>query len=166
MLNSISENTFVYDKVSFSSKRIPSYIRENFSILDDGIFLDVEQSEFNLLNSVFASIIMSDPDFKRLNYHEILIDLFNLWNGSLHNLNNQEWSVLLTAYLSDIDIKNASFLIINSDTEIMFYHTENSKDNKENIFIIVKDGEKYNSIYFSDSSKKKIIFDDIISRII
>ena len=166
MLNSIYENSLVCDEVRFSSKRIPSNITERFPKLNNGVLLNVEQSEFNLLNSVFASLIMSDSDFKRLNYHEILTDLFHLWNKSLHNLNNQEWSELLTVYLSEIDIKNASFLFINDDTEIMFYHTENSKNNKENIFIIVKDGEKYNSIYLTDSDKREIIFDDIISRII
>ena len=116
MLNSIYENSLVCDKVRFSSKRIPSNITERFPKLNDGVLLNVEQSEFNLLNSVFASLIMSDSDFKRLNYHEILTDLFHLWNKSLHNLNNQEWSELLTVYLSEIDIKNPSFLFINDES--------------------------------------------------
>lgn len=166
MINSIPEDKLVYEEVRFSSKRIPSNIIETFPILEGGILLDIEQSEFNLLNSVLSSIIMSDPDFKEFNYHEILTELFDIQTRSLHNLNIQEWIELLTAYLSNIDIKNASFLFINSDTEMMFYHNESSKNKKENIFIILKDGEKYNSIYFSDPLKREIIFDDVISRII
>lgn len=166
MINSVAENRLVFDEVKFSSREIPSNITGSHPILDDGILLDVDQSDFNVLNSVLASIVMSDPDFKEINYHEILCDLFNLQDGSLHNLNIQEWIDLLTAYLSNINIKNPSFLFINSNTEMIFYHTVHSENNKENIFIILKDRSKYNAIYFDDLDKRKIIFDDVKSRIV
>lgn len=165
MINSIPENRLVSEEVRFSSKEIPENILQNYSFLSGGTLIDIDQTDFNFLNSVLASMLLYDSYFKELNYLDIVTDLFDIHQRSLHDLKNEEWTILLRTYLSSFNIKDTSFAIILSDDNIMFYMSETSKNHKENIFIIVKDKEKYNSIYFNDSSYRGIIFDELISRL-
>ena len=165
MINSIPENSLVSDQIKFSFKEIPDNIVRHYPCLSGGIFIDVDQSEFNILNSVLALVLLSDFYFKELNYNDIITDLFEIYGRSMHDLNNNEWTILIRNYLSKFNIINASFAIILSDDNLMFHLTELSKDNKENLFIIVKDNEKYNAIYFKDASSREMIFDELISKL-